>query len=265
MSVTITYDSSLARIRISATAAGGTAYAVVDRSSNGIRWTVIRGAGHLIPASGALTADDYEFPPGTPVTYRVRAYSAADVLLATETAAATAAIDRPWLKSVSRPFLNRPMAVQGRTPAVSRKARAGVFEIKGRSLPVVVSEVRGPREWTLQVRTDTPADTRGLELLLASGDVLYVQVPPGYDLPGGYVTVGAVTQQRISALPGDLRSVWMLPMTEVAAPGPDVVGYTATWSSLLAEFGSWTAVTAAFGTWAEVAEFVADPETVIVP
>jgi hypothetical protein len=157
------------------------------------------------------------------------------------------------------------VAVRGRTPAIARKARAGVFEVKGRSLPVVVSEVRGPREWTLQVRTDTPADTRALDLLLASGDVLYVQVPPGYDLPGGYVTVGAITQQRISALPGDLRSVWVLPMTEVAAPGPDVVGYTATWAGLLAAFPTWADLVAAFPTWADAAEYVSDPETVIVP
>ena len=265
MSVTLTYDSALARVRITATVPGTALYATIDRSTNGIRWTTVRGAGDLAASLGTAAADDYEFPPGIPVTYRVRSYSGAVVLLSTETEVTTAAIDRPWLKSVSRPYLNRPVAIRGRTPAISRKARAGIFAVRGRSLPVVVSEVRGPREWELQVRTDTPADTRGLELLLASGDVLYVQVPPGYDLPGGYVTAGDVTQQRISALPGDLRSVWSLPMTEVAAPGPDVVGYTATWAGISAAFGSWTGLIAEFSSWPDAAEYVSDPETVIVP
>jgi hypothetical protein len=44
-----------------------------------------------------------------------------------------------------------------------------------------------------------------------------------------------------------------------------VVGYTATWAALLADFGSWTAVLAAFPTWADVLEYVSDPSVVIVP
>ncbi|HEY3484348.1 MAG TPA: hypothetical protein VGK49_03140, partial [Ilumatobacteraceae bacterium] len=58
---------------------------------------------------------------------------------------------------------------------------------------------------------------------------------------------------------------FQLPMTEVAAPGPEVVGSTVTWETLIAEFGTWANVLAEFGTWEEVAEYVADPEIVIVP
>ncbi|MBG0560731.1 hypothetical protein [Actinoplanes aureus] len=265
MSVTLTYDSTLARVRVSATVGGTVAYAVVDRSVNGIRWTTIRGGDHLAPAGGVVASNDYEFPPGVAITYRVRGYSDAGVLLSTETAVITAVIERVWLKSVARPFLNRPVTVLDR-PQVSRKNRGGLFEIKGRSLPIVVSEVRGPAEWELRVRTDSPAQTRALELLLAVGDVLYVQVPDDYDdVPGGYVSVGTTGRRRLSALPGDRRQVWALPMTEVAPPGPDVVGATVTWQSLLAEFGTWADVLAFFATWADVLEYVADPETVIVP
>ena len=249
MSAALSYDGTLARVRLSATVPGAAAYAMVDRSTNGIRWTVVRGASRLDPTGGTVTVDDYEFPPGQATTYRVRAYSGAEVLLSTDTAAITAAIDRVWLKNVTRPFLNRPVAVAGR-PEISRKARAGVFPVLGRSLPIVVSELRGPSQWTLPLRTESAAESRLVELLLASGDVLYLQVPPAYDnIPGGYVHVGDVSWRRLSPLPGDRRYVWTLPMTAVAAPGPDVVGATVTWETLLASFGSWAAVGAAFGSW----------------
>lgn len=264
MSVTLAYDGNLARVRISATVGGGVVHAVADRSVDGIRWTTVRGGGQLTPSTGTVRVDDYEFPPGQPITYRVRGLSAVGVALSTETAQITAAIDRVWLKSVARPYLNTAVMPTGH-PEVSRKGRAGVFEVKGRSLPVVVSEVRGGLQWTLGVRTETPAAAHRLDLLLASGDILFVQVPAGSDLPGGYVSVGDVPQRRISPVPADLRRVWTLPMTEAATPGPDVVGFTATWAGILADFATWADVLAAFPTWADLLEYVSAPETVIVP
>ncbi|WP_433793935.1 hypothetical protein [Actinoplanes sp. CA-252034] len=265
MSAALTYDGALARVRLSAPVPAAAAYATVDRTTNGVQWTVVRGAGRLTPAGATVTVDDYEFPPGQATTYRVRAYNSGGVLLATDTAAITAAIDRVWFKNVTRPFLNRPVTVVNR-PEIGRKSRAGVFPVLGRSLPIVVSELRGPSQWTLQLRTSSAAESRLVELLLASGDVLYLQVPPAYDdVPGGYVHVGDVVWRRLSPLPQDRRYVWTLPMTAVAAPGPDVVGATVTWETLLASFGSWAAIGAAFGSWAEVLEYVSDPEVVIVP
>ncbi|BAL85460.1 hypothetical protein AMIS_2400 [Actinoplanes missouriensis 431] len=264
--ITLTYDDAVARVRLSATVVGTVAYAVIDRSLTGWRWTTVRGGGRRAPAAGAVALDDYEFPPGKPVTYRVRGYTSGNVLVSTETAVITAVIDRVWLKSVARPFLNRAVTVRT-APAISQPTRSGSFAIKGRSLPVEVAEVRGPREWELEVRTDDPGDTRALELMLALGDVLYLQVPPTYDgdVPTGYVKVGTSSHRRLSQLPGDRRRVWSLPMSERAAPGPDVVGAAATWATLLAEFGTWADVIATFATWADVAAYVADPETVIVP
>jgi hypothetical protein len=264
MAVTLTYDATLARVRLSATVGGTVAYAVADRSTNGVQWTPVRGSGRLAPSAGVVSVDDYEFPPGVAVTYRVRGYTAVDVVVSTETEVITALIGRTWLKSVARPFLNSEVTVVAH-PEVSRKSRAGVFAVAGRTLPVVVSEVRGSRVWELRVRAETAADARRLDFLLAGGDVLYVQVPAGSDLPGGYVSVGDYSERRISPVPADLRRVFTLPMTEVAAPGPDVVGYASTWAGLLADFGTWADVLAAFATWADVLEYVADPETVIVP
>jgi hypothetical protein len=265
MTVNLTYDTGLSRVRVVGDVDAGSSYGVIERSSNGTQWTTVRGAGDLTPGVGdTVSADDYEFAPGVSNTYRVRGFSAVDVQLSSETASTTPVIDRVWLKSVARPYLNRAVVVQDYT-APTRRARAARFDIVGRSMPVVVSEVSSGREWSLRVMTYDLAEAHAVELLLASGDVLHVQVPPGFDIPGGYVGVGDQTRDRISRPLSDNRRLFSIPLYEAAAPGPDVVGFTATWEGLLAEYGTWTEVLAAFPTWADVLEFVTSPDTVIVP
>jgi hypothetical protein len=110
------------------------------------------------------------------------------------------------------------------------------------------------------------SDADALDLVFASGDPMFIQVPATGVLstvPGGYVVAGDVKRSRFGTT--STRRWFDLPLTEVAPPGPDVVGSTSTWETLVAEFGSWTAVLAEFGTWTEVAEYVADPSVVIVP
>lgn len=257
MSLGATFDPLLSRVRLAATLLDDGATALFERSVNGIRWTTVRG-GSAVTITGADTADldDYEFVPGAVNHYRVTA--GADVFTTTITPAQTSV----WLKSITRPFLNRAVSVVEHSD-ITRPARNGVFPIIGRSYPVAVTDVRLAREWTMTVKADTVDDADALDLVFASGDPLYVQVPPTLDIPGGYVVVGNVVRRRFGHV--SQRRWFDLPMTEVAPPGPEVVGVTATWETLVAEFGSWTAVLAEFGSWAEVLEYVADPETVIVP
>lgn len=264
MTIALTYDSTLARVRIDSTPGGTPAYATIERSINGLSWTVIRGGSGVALVSGDVAGDDYEFVPGVVNTYRVRTYSPVDVLLTTETDTITPTIDRVWLKSVARPFLNQAVVIREYSP-INRRARAGLFEIPGRSFPVRVGTVASSRSWTMEILTTNETEQRNLEFLVASGDVVYVQVPAGFDIPGGFVGLGDMSLSRISRPLSDGRRQFSLPMTAVAAPGPDVVGYTATWAGLLAEFGTWTEVLAAFPTWADALEYVSDPEIVIVP
>jgi hypothetical protein len=217
-----------------------------------------------VPGLGFVTVDDYEFAPGMVNTYRVRGFSDVDVQLSSETNTITPVIDRVWLKSIARPFLNRGVTTRDYSPP-TRRSRAGRFDIGGRTLPVVVSPVMCGREWTHEVLTYSLEEAHAVDLLLASGDVIFIQVPPGYDIPGGYVGVSDIQRARISRPLSDDKRQFSVPVFECAAPGPDVVGYTATWEGLLAEYGSWTAVLAQFATWADVLEYVSDPETVLVP
>lgn len=171
-------------------------------------------------------------------------------------------LDRVWLKSVARPFLNRAVTVFDYSE-VERSARSGVFDVVGRSLPVSVSDVRGSRRWTLELLTETAGDAQDLDLLLASGDPLLVHVPADCGVPGGYVEVGDARQRRTARRTE--RRVFELPCVEVAAPGPDVIGSTVTCQSVLNEYPTCQAVLDAHPTCLDLMELIGDPTDVVVP
>lgn len=170
-----------------------------------------------------------------------------------------------WLKSIARPFLNQRVTVINRNEVrMSRGARVGVFPVVGRTMPVAVSDIRTSREWTMYVQTYTQTEADNLDLILASGDTLLVQVPGECtSVPAGYVAVGDVDTVNHPLRP--LRKTWTLPMTEVATPGPDVVGAQSTWQSVVNTYATWADVLLDKATWADLLELVGSPSDVIVP
>lgn len=181
-----------------------------------------------------------------------------------QTAAITLASQQVWIKSVARPFLNRAVdVVLPSRMAVQRPPRAGIFDVLGRTLPIAVSTVRGSRRWTMFIRTETALDAANTDLLLASGDPLYIQAPSASGVETGYVSVGEVVQEchplRV------LHKTFTLPLTEIAAPGPDVVGAVGTWATVLATYATWADVLAAYGSWADLLSLIGSPGDVIVP
>lgn len=71
MSVTATYLGDLSRVRITCAAAPAHAdFAKIERSVDGITWSVIRGGDTVSLVSGGCTIDDYEFTAGVLNTYR---------------------------------------------------------------------------------------------------------------------------------------------------------------------------------------------------
>lgn len=202
-----------------------------------------------------------------PVTFTYEAFAVTSPEAALFTGSTVPTLDRVWLKSLARPFLNRPVEVKDFSD-VSRPARGGVFEVVGRSYPVAVTDVRSSRRWTLEVNTYTPDEAQDLDLLLAAGDILLVHVPQNAGrlsaVPGGYVTVG---DTRVVTPPTfDLRMrVFELPCVEVAAPGPDVIGSTATCQTVLNTYATCQAVLDAHPTCLDLLELVGDPTDVLVP
>lgn len=184
--------------------------------------------------------------------------------LNSQTASTTPTLTAPWLKSVSRPFLNRVVQLGGAPIAPTRAGRGAANEVVGRSLPIAITDVRGSRSYQLRLRTTTDADAQTLDYVLASGDVLYLQAPAGMGVPAGgvYLLVGDTSEVH-THVTGDLIH-WTLPIQEVAAPGPDVVPATATWATVLALYATWDDLLAAHSTWQSLLDLIGDPSEVIV-
>ncbi|HET6292755.1 MAG TPA: hypothetical protein VFG33_05255, partial [Kribbella sp.] len=251
MGLTATYDPILSRIRLAATALGATAdHALVWRTTdNYITYTLIRGANPaaISGGGGVLNIDDYEFVPGVLLGYQIASYNAAGVLQASFTTTITQDLTAIWMKVPAAPFLNREVEASVRFP-ISRRARSSLFDVVGRTMPVAVSDIGSSREFTLQLRTESASDERDLDYLFASGEVLLLQRPAVMDqFPGGYFAHGDVSREpgpdaEFYMFPE--RRYWQVPLTEVAIPGPAVVGSAYTIASMLAEYATITAVLA---------------------
>lgn len=72
MTVTLTMDTTLSRVRVAVDGLGAAVTATVERSTNGITWTTVRGGLDVPVTAGSCAVDDYEFVPGVENTYRVR-------------------------------------------------------------------------------------------------------------------------------------------------------------------------------------------------
>lgn len=267
MALTLAYDNTVSRVRINVDTLGAATTVTISRSLDQVTWTVVRGGQDLPVTASAAALDDYEFTPSV-----INYYRAVPSTGATQTGNITPVITDVWLKSLNRPFLNRPVACAN-LGEITRPARSTTFDVIGRSMPVAVSDVRGSRRFTLQVVTGISAgcgDTDGqdsdattLDLLMASGDPVLLQSPPGSLIPTMYATVGDTSSAP--TITGSHKRIFQLPLTEIAAPGADIVGSTATWQTVLSNYATWNDVMTALATWHDVLELVASPTEVIVP
>jgi hypothetical protein len=247
-----------------------TDHAIVDRTTDGVTYTIVRGATDVGITTGCeleRPVDDYEFPVGVLVTYRIRSYTDDEVLGVTTTCQIEVDLDDVWIKSIGRPFLNQILnCVSNPTPIV-RRARNNISPIVGRSYPVAVTDLRGSREVTVPVITQTTEQRQDLDLLLASGDPVYIQTPVGHPLPTMYAVIENTSESRPvrNRLCNNDWRLFELPMVEVAAPGPDVVGSTSTWQTVVNTYATWADVMAANATWADLLDLIGDGSEVLVP
>lgn len=264
MTLTATYDPSLSRVQLVGTTFGATVvYAIVDRYDTAVLTnpeTVRGGTRYEVTAGETLRLDDYEFTPGVLNTYRLRSYNASDVEVPTYsyTQTVTPNLDSIWLKSITRPFLNQPVTVTDFSE-VALPSRGATFQVIGRRAEVAVTEVRGSRRYSLRVMADDLDEAEALELALSFGDVMLVHVPDGCVVPRSiYASVGDVVVARPPRHDSE-RRYFSLPLTEVAAPAAELVGYTATYGGLASAFATYAALAAALPTYLDVAQYVASP------
>lgn len=176
-----------------------------------------------------------------------------------QTANVTPAMSGVWIKSVTRPFLNRSVNAM-MVPESQRVARGSDFAAVGRTLPVGVTDVSLGRSFVLEVRTATADDAQTLDYVLASGDILFIH--GGCDFPAGHYRVDTNSMRTPVAYAA--QRYFSLPLTQIAAPGPDVVGSTNNWAAVLASYATWSDLLAANPDWDTLISRIASPSVVIV-
>lgn len=262
MSLTATYMDDRGRVHLEASSLGaGATYAVFDRTVDSITYTTVRGATETPVVSTAAVMDDHEFPANTAVTYRVRSYNASDVLQQTYTATITVTLDVVWIKVPAAPVLNRTVTVT-EVGDVTRPGRGTVFQVVGRTFPVAVSDIRGSRQFSLEVMTEGPAETTNFDLLLMSGQPIFIQAPTGFPVPDLYASVGDVGIKQGAR--GDDVYFYTLALTEVAAPDASVIGSSYVIANVIADYATVSDMIADNATIYDLLQQVGDPEEIIV-
>lgn len=260
MPLTATYDPVLSRIRLAGTGLGatGTKVMVTRSTNNWLSFDVVRGGFDVAYSGGAFSVDDYEFPPGVPIQYRMTTIDA------TVSASITQDLDDIWLKVPAAPFLNRPITVS-EAGDIKRAARSSTFEIIARSNPVTVSDIRSSIAFDLKIRTFTPEEEEELDLLFATGEIIFVHLPFGEKcMRGGYYSAGDIVWGPPSSRAAPER-IFTVPLRGEAAPGPDVVGSSYTWTAVVNDFATWNDVVAANATWTALLQRTATPSDTVVP
>jgi hypothetical protein len=184
--------------------------------------------------------------------------------LVQETATITPTITSVWMKNIAQPFLNRAI-VPTDFSAIQLPSRSGSFPVVGRSSNVAVTELRGGDNYTLTVKTETDAECEDLKAVLASGEVVLLQLPHDFRrFPGGYFLINNVAIRRAQSVRSP-RRYFDLDLEEVAAPSSVLVGNTITWQGVINAYATWADVIAANATWLDLMNRIGSPSDVVVP
>jgi hypothetical protein len=258
---TAAYDDRRGRVRVNALGmADSVVRVLVDSRQLGTsRWRPVRGGKvSAVDNRFARPVDDYEYRGGAVMQYRITALSSSenspDVVVHSKILTVDDIPDVTWLKFIAAPYLNRRLILTGWSP-VSRKSKNATFQVRGRIGPVAVTDVHDAREMTIRVATRTVADRDALDNALAQGAPVLFQTPDNIACPTMYAVVGDYEWRTVTKILRDGRpatSEFTIPLTEVSAPPPSIVGAGITWAVLAQNFASWSEVLDEHPTWQEL-------------
>lgn len=252
------FSEPLGRIRVSAFTFGPTVQRVrvQRRPVTGGAWSTVRG-GTVAVQDGRMVrpVDDYEWPSGVDLDYRIDGLSNqagdADVVVQRATVRRRSVADALYLKFITAPSLNRRLDYMGRSE-ITRSSRSAVYDVQGRSDPVVVSDVHSSRRLTIRVKTETAAETAALDAALRQGLPCYLQAPETLNLPSMYVAVGDYSFEPPALK--SARNVWSIPLTEISAPPSSVTSPHTTWQQIIDLYPTWEDLMDAVPTWQQAAD-----------
>lgn len=208
--------------------------------------TLVRGESGLIDrqtiTSDLLIIEDHEAPMGVPVSYRIEEYDSNGnrSTRTSDTVTLTLAdLNEAWLKDPGNPQRNLKVLVQ-KAPNWQRPVEQSAFVVRGRRNKVVLSGRRQGLEGELEIWTRSDEERAALHLLLDSGNTLLWQAAPGMGVDDMYVSVGQVTESRITQLAQEVWRAWQLPLVEQDMPVTTGINGSGgrTWQDVLTEFAA---------------------------
>lgn len=252
---TAIYDDRRGRVRVNAHGLASTVVRAVvsGRPVGKSRWTEVRG-GRIAVTAGEFVrpVDDYEYKSVT-MEYRIVALASPenspDDIVQTKIIQATDIGDDVWLKFIASPYLNRKIYLHGWSD-VSRNAKNALFQVRGRVGPVAVTDVHDSRAMTIEAITPTLAERDALDNALSLGAPILLQTPDSIPCPSLYAVIGSYSWRSLRE--ESTRSLFTIPLSEVSAPPPSIVGVGLTWSIVTSSYGSWSELVDTFDSWLEV-------------
>lgn len=173
-----------------------------------------------------------------------------------------------WLKSIAYPSLNINIGCPLTGP-MTRRARNGIFDVKGTPFPVGIEDVGSTEATTLTFMTFSMEQNRAVTALLTYGSPLLLQSPPDDDptgcanaalTPSGWYARGDSVQSR--PVTGKRAWMWVVPLVRVAAPSSLILPAHMTWDVLWQMVSTWAEVWDEWSTWAELWNATIAPDTV---
>lgn len=173
-----------------------------------------------------------------------------------------------WLKSIAYPSLNINIGCPLTGP-MTRRARNGIFDVKGTPFPVGIEDVGSTEATTLTFMTFSMEQNRAVTALLTYGSPLLLQSPPDDDptgcanaalTPSGWYARGDSVQSR--PVTGKRAWLWVVPLVRVAAPSSLILPAHMTWDVLWQMVSTWAEVWDEWSTWAELWNATIAPDTV---
>ena len=201
---------------------------------------------------GAFNAADYEAPQQSTLTYFARVtdgVSTKDSPLVTVDGMVNRGGD--VIFSLTNPLAYQQIVVVT-APSLRSPVKRDVVEVIGRPDPVVVSDVRRYASGTMTIATLSDSERTGLNNLLSSGGLIaFSPHKPEYGFEDiWYLSIGDVTERRVTPLGYRPERYWDLEIQRVAPPPATFVGPAfVTWQDVYSAGTTWGEWKAAGTTW----------------
>lgn len=254
LTLTVEREQARVRIELSGGSPGHVLY-VLRRDSGGTGMVRETSEGTVVwPDSGTLTLYDYEPQQGEDAEYIVTDQNGVGI--------SSARISVPqwgtWVKSPGRPYRNVRVFYQGESGGTAMEARRMIVPVQSSPHRVVFAQTRLSEQGALQLLTRTAAQAEALQLLLADGMPLMLDVPASWGVPYRYISVGDVTVARAHDLEGlnltHEARIWELAdvVTIEMPQGVSTLDPTRTYAELSTQYATYVAIPALVGTYEQL-------------